>query len=322
MAARLIGTRPRVLAGISLAHALQLHAWAQQPAAVGQRMLIARQPLLPLRCLWPAWLSGQIRDDDLSLDLRPLCHAAQVHMETADVAGVDERTRVLHLDDGRQVDFDTVSLADPASTPAVDASIIVLDCMEPIRTAPTFRDLLHRWITSPDDAAITVVAVGDDLVAVESLLAATHLLRRLRPDRRVHAGLVSRNAILLGDAAAPWRRLAARALTEAKVAVQLGGGWCQAIARGVDVLLWARGPRDPADAAMAHHGRALLDLGDGRALCGWGPWQLRSPWLAHWRRRRLLELFARLRSTPRARRVSSLLDLPLTDRTTAKRKPT
>jgi NADH dehydrogenase FAD-containing subunit len=57
----------------------------------------------------------------------------------------------------------------------------------------------------------------------------------------VHGALVHNGTAVLPELSAAARRAAERALADAGVTVQLGSGWCDAIGRSSDLVLWATG---------------------------------------------------------------------------------
>lgn len=245
-----------VLAGAGHAHAQVLLGLAREPIVGTEVVVLSPQPLAPYSGMVPGWLAGRYRYDEIVIDFAALARAAGARWQPGELHALDADRRCITLADGGTLGYDLLSL-NVGSTlrppPAQHAAMLPLRPLALLQQR--YEALLARWVAAGGAAhsePFTVTAVGGGAAGVEGLLAVLQRLRALAPGRRVLGGLVTRDATLLPDLAAPARRAALRALARAGVAVQLGGGWCEAVDRSSDVVLWATGAeahdwqRDPA----------------------------------------------------------------------------
>ena len=231
-----------VLAGAGHAHAEVLLDWCRAPLAGVELVVVSPQRLAPYSGMTPGWLAGVYRFDEIVIDFVPLCAAAGARWVEAELDALDPARRRLRLSDGQWLDYDVLSL-NVGSTlrPPPDSAATVLSLRPLSGLQARYETFLASWSRDESTLPFTVVAVGGGAAGFESVLAVRQRLRRLRPDRTVHAALVHNGTALLPELSAPARRAAERALALADVTVQLGGGWCDAIGRSCDLVLWATG---------------------------------------------------------------------------------
>jgi pyridine nucleotide-disulfide oxidoreductase family protein len=231
-----------VLAGAGHAHALALRAWVQQPMPGVEVVVISPQPLAPYSGMVPGWLAGHYRFDEIAIHFPPLVMAAGARWCQGEIDQLDPARRQLRLADGSTLDYDVLSL-NVGSTlqppPAEHAQILPLRPLAMLHRR--YESLLERWGHEPAERPFVVTAVGGGAAGFEALLAVLARLRALRPERVVHGGLVTRGTGLLPGLAPAARRAAQRALDRAGVTVQFGSGWCSAVDRSSDVVIWATG---------------------------------------------------------------------------------
>jgi len=234
-----------VLAGAGHAHALVLLELARRPLAGVEVVVLSPEPLAPYSGMVPGWLAGAYRFDEIAIHFPPLVAAAGARWQRGEIAAIDPARRELQLHDGGTLAYDLLSLNIGSTLePPVAQHAQVL----PLRPLALLRQrheaLLAQWQAAPapaDGRPFVVTAVGGGAAGFEALLAVLARLRALRPDRVMQGGLVTRGTTLLPGMAAPVRRAALRALARAGVTLQLGSGWCEALDRGSDVVLWATG---------------------------------------------------------------------------------
>lgn len=231
-----------VLVGAGHAHALVLQDLARRPLHGVEVVVLSPEPHAPYSGMVPGWLAGLYRFDEIVVDFPPLAAAAGAHWQQGELHALDPARRRLTLADGAVLDYDVLSL-NVGSTlvppPALHAAMLPLRPLSQLRQR--VDTLLARWAQDGAERPFVVTAVGGGAAGVEGLLALLHRLRTLRPDRVVHGGLLTRGATLLPELSAAARRAAAKALGRAGVTMQLGSGWCDAVDRSSDVVVWATG---------------------------------------------------------------------------------
>lgn len=231
-----------VLAGAGHAHAQVLLEWARAPLSGVELVVVSPQALAPYSGMVPGWLAGSYRLDEMVIHFPALCAAAGARWVTAEVVSLDPARRQLALSNGDALGYDLLSLnvGSTLRPPPGDGARML--AMRPLSALPAaYEAVLADWSRGPSGRPWIVTAVGGGAAGVESLLAVLARLRNLRPDRPVHGGLVTSGAQLLPGLSAPARRVAQRTLARAGVTVQLGSGWCDAIGRSSDLVLWATG---------------------------------------------------------------------------------
>lgn len=234
--------RRLVLAGAGHAHALALRALVRKPMPGVEVVVVSPQPLAPYSGMVPGWLAGHYRFDEIAIDFPPLAAAAGARWCQGEIDTLDPARRQLRLADGSTLDYDVLSL-NVGSTlqppPAEHAQMLPLRPLAMLHRR--YASLLERWAREPAERPFVVTAVGGGAAGFEALLAVLTRLRTLRPERAVHGGLVTRSTGLLTGLAPAARRAAQRALDRAGVTVQFGSGWCTAVDRSSDVVIWATG---------------------------------------------------------------------------------
>jgi NADH dehydrogenase FAD-containing subunit len=171
-----------------------------------------------------------------------LAAAAGARWCQGEIDALDPARRQLQLADGSTLEYDVLSL-NVGSTlqppPSEHAQMLPLRPLAMLRRR--YESLLERWAREAADRPFVVTAVGGGAAGFEALLAVLTRLRALRPEQVVQGGLLTRGTRLLPGLAPAARRAVQRALDRAGVTVQFGSGWCAAVDRSSDVVLWATG---------------------------------------------------------------------------------
>jgi pyridine nucleotide-disulfide oxidoreductase family protein len=245
-----------VLAGAGHAHALVLREMARRPLSGVEVVVVSPEPLAPYSGMVPGWLAGLYRFDEIVIDFPVLVSAAGAagaRWVQGEVHALDPARRQVTLTDGTTLDYDLLSLniGSTLNPPQAEhAQVLPLRPLAMLRRH--YEPLLDRWRDDRASRPFVVTAVGGGAAGFEALLAVLQRLRRLRPDRVVHGGLLTRGSVLLPGLAPAARRAAQRALDRNGVTVQLGSAWCEPVDQSSDVVLWATGAeahgwqRDPA----------------------------------------------------------------------------
>jgi pyridine nucleotide-disulfide oxidoreductase family protein len=263
-----------VLAGAGHAHALVLRDMARRPMSGVEVVVVSPEPLAPYSGMVPGWLAGLYRFDEIVIDFPALVSAAGAaggsgaQWVRGEVHALDPARRQMTLTNGTTLDYDLLSLnvGSTLNPPwAEHAQVLPLRPLALLRRH--YEPLLDRWRDNGDDRPFVITAVGGGAAGFEALLAVLQRLRRLRPDRVVQGGLLTRGSVLLPGLAPAARRAAQRALVRAGVTVQFGSGWCGPVDCSSDVVLWATGAeahswqRDPTRrGALAVDGSGFIQI--------------------------------------------------------------
>jgi pyridine nucleotide-disulfide oxidoreductase family protein len=242
-----------VLAGAGHAHALVLRSLVGQLMPGVEVVVISPEPRTPYSGMVPGWLSGHYRFDEIAIDFPPLVAAAGARWCRSEIHALDPSRRQLRLADGSTLSYDVLSLNIGSTLQPPTAQHAQMLPLRPLAMLQRrYESLLERWAREAADRPFVVTAVGGGAAGFEALLAVLTRLRALRPEHTVHGSLRTRGTRLLPGLSPAARRAAQRALSRASVTVQLGGGWCTAVDRSSDVVIWATGAeahawqRDPA----------------------------------------------------------------------------
>ncbi len=230
-----------VLVGAGHAHALVLDAWRRQPLTGVDLVLVAPDALAPYSGMIPGWLAGQYRFEQTLVDFTGLCQRAGATLVKAELLELDPDRQQALLSDGQTLSYDWLSV-NVGSTLRPPPSQTPILAMRPLSTLKArYKQWLAHWQAARDVSPVRLTSVGGGAAGVESLLCIKHRLEQLRPDKPVHAQLVTRGATILPGVSAPARRLALKVLHQADITLQLGTAWCETIAQSSDLIIWATG---------------------------------------------------------------------------------
>lgn len=233
-----------VLVGAGHAHAVVLNAWRKAPTPDVELILVAPITQAPYSGMIPGWLAGQYRFEETVVDFVGLCKRAGARLIEAELVKLDPDANTVWLSNGQSLAYDwlSINVGSTLRPPEVDTHNVTMLAMRPLSTLQArYESWIRDWQTRAEPSPLRVTAVGGGAAGVESLLCVKRRLEQLRPDRVVHAQLITRSASILPGFSARARQLALRALHEANITVQLGTDWCQTIAQSSDLIIWATG---------------------------------------------------------------------------------
>ncbi|MEO6354617.1 MAG: FAD-dependent oxidoreductase, partial [Burkholderiaceae bacterium] len=165
----------------------------------------------------PGWMAGHYTRPQCRIDLQPLAQAAQVRMVVDCITGMDAGRRCVALSDGRQIEYDLLSL-DTGSE--IDASWLEAagERLLPVKPLDGFLEAWPQVLAAArENPAYRLVVVGGGAAGVELALAARHAFECNDIDGSVDL-VVSESGLLAGHAAGVQRRIT-RALAKAGVIV-------------------------------------------------------------------------------------------------------
>jgi pyridine nucleotide-disulfide oxidoreductase family protein len=203
----------------------------------------------------PGWMAGHYASKQCRIDLQPLAQAAHVQIVVDRIVGIDAARHCVTLTDGRQVDYDILSV-DVGSEIDISSLEMAGDKLLPVKPLDRFFEAWPRILAMAQDKthnqpqnqpAYRLTVVGGGAAGVELALAARHAFMRAGCAARVDL-VVGESGLLAGFAAGA-RRRAARLLDHAGVVVHR----CRAV--GVEQgLLLSDGTLLPADCVIAATG--------------------------------------------------------------------
>ena len=213
--------RDLVLVGGGHAHALALRMLAMQPVAGVQVTLVSPASHSPYSGMLPGLIAGHYRFEETHIDLARLCQWAGARFITAEVSGLDPRSRSLTLPGRPPLAYDVLSL-DIGSRPELDSVPGAREHAVPVKPV---ADLWQRWQEleaslpgRPGPGPLRLALVGGGAGSVELALA---MARRLR-GRALQLTLFCGAADILQGYNSLAREAVRRALVDAGVALHCG----------------------------------------------------------------------------------------------------
>jgi pyridine nucleotide-disulfide oxidoreductase family protein len=238
-----------ILAGSGHAHLVVLRTLSLAPLRDAEVCLATPEGRQAYSGMVPGWLAGHYVRDELEIDVEALSRRANVVLIRDRVEAMDADRRCVALSDGRQLEFDLLSLdtgseIDTSWLEALDERLL------PLRPMSAFMD---RWpkvlAAARARPGYRLVIAGAGAAAVELALAVRHALDRERRDAEICL-VAPREKLLAGHPdgarrrAEEWLHGAGIVLHDAQ-AVGLRNG-----------LLLADGTEFPADTVIAATGAA------------------------------------------------------------------
>lgn len=178
-----------LLLGGGHAHLQVLRAFAAQPPAAAELLLVTPHPRLWYSGMLPGWVAGHYAESECTVPFAGLARRAGVALLAAAAVGLDAPSRRVVLDDGRVLDYDLLSLDTggvAADEPPAAPGAQVLS----VRPAEGFVARWSALVAAGTTARLVVV--GGGAAGVELALAAAWRLRG-----RTQLSLVSGEAGLL-----------------------------------------------------------------------------------------------------------------------------
>lgn len=238
-------TKHLVLLGGGHSHLAVLMHFAKNPLPGLAITLISRDIETPYSGSLPAAIRGDIAEEEMHIDLRPLAQMARVRIIRAQVKRIDAANKQIFCNGRPPISFDILSI-NIGSSPASVAIEGAKDFALPIKPITSFiiqwRSMIERARATHSEGRVhSISIVGGGPASVELALAIhTRLLREFRLDANNALApkitLISRSAALLSDHCVAAQAAVAKALSERSIQVLLQTTVCGVHADRVEYL--------------------------------------------------------------------------------------
>jgi pyridine nucleotide-disulfide oxidoreductase family protein len=236
-----------VLVGGGHAHLSVLEALAREKPRGVETVLVTPSRYQIYSGMLPGWMAGHYDQSQCQIDLNPLAQSARISMVTERVADMDADRRCVRLMNGRQIEYDLLSL-DTGSETDVSSLEMAGEKLLPVKPLDRFFDAWPRiMLAARERPDYRLVVVGGGAAGVELALAAQFGFTQSGTGSRVDI-VVSGSGLLAGHGASVKRRVA-RFLARANVTVHP----LQGSGTRVGVML-SDGALLPADCVIAATG--------------------------------------------------------------------
>ena len=166
-----------VLIGGGHSHVIVLRMLGMNPIPGLQVTLISPSVKTPYSGMLPGVVAGHYEDDDIHIDLVPLCRFAGARFFQDRVTGMDPANNLVQCEGRPDVKFDVVSI-DVGITPAVDGVPGAAENVLPVKPIDQF---LAKWrifeSNLPSNKLVNIGFVGAGAGGVELCLAVHHRLQ-------------------------------------------------------------------------------------------------------------------------------------------------
>ncbi len=179
--------RELVLVGGGHSHVIFLRMLAMKPLPGLKVTLVSPDTRTPYSGMLPGYISGHYKEDDIYIDLGPLCRFAGADLVRASATGIDTQRQTIHLAGRPSLRYDILSL-DIGSTPSTS----VLDEQDSVVPVKPIAGFLERWrsfLTRYKQGGIAHVGfVGAGAGGIELCLSVHHYLTQVLSagDVRLH----------------------------------------------------------------------------------------------------------------------------------------
>jgi pyridine nucleotide-disulfide oxidoreductase family protein len=165
-----------LLLGGGHAHVHVLQAFAREPVATGKVVMVTPFARQMYSGMVPGLVAGRYAGEACTIPLLPLAKAAQVEFVESSVVALDAQQRVVTLADGREAEYDVLSL-DTGSTIDRDAIPGARAHALAVRPIEHFVRLLDALWELAAQRALDVVVIGGGAAGVELAMAFAARLR-------------------------------------------------------------------------------------------------------------------------------------------------
>jgi len=170
--------RELVLVGGGHSHVIVLRMLGMQPIPGLQVTLVSPDTRTPYSGMLPGLIAGHYDEDDIHIDLVPLCRFAGARFVQATVSGLDALMQTVQLEGRPRIRYDVLSL-DIGITPSLDEVMGARENVIPVKPINQFLQHWRSFQTRVAAGEISSVGfVGAGAGGVELCLAVQHQLRQ------------------------------------------------------------------------------------------------------------------------------------------------
>lgn len=177
--------RELVLVGGGHSHVIFLRMLAMKPVPGLKVTLVSPDTRTPYSGMLPGYIAGHYTEDDVHIDLVPLCRFAGADFVCSTAIGIDTPRQELQLQGRPPLRYDILSL-DIGSTPSTALLENRQDQVTPVKPISGFLVRWKRFLARYEKGGIEHVGfVGAGAGGIELCLAVHHYLTRVSPVNRV-----------------------------------------------------------------------------------------------------------------------------------------
>ena len=190
--------RELVLVGGGHSHVIFLRMLGMNPVPGLKATLISPDTRTPYSGMLPGLIAGHYDEDEVYIDLVPLCRFAGVDFIQSEVGAVDLGEQTVSLSGRPSIHYDVLSL-DIGSAPALDASISDLDVIS-VKPISAFLNRWKTFVKQFESESISDIGfVGAGAGGVELCLAVHHFLEKKFPGRSFRTHLLTEGKTILTE---------------------------------------------------------------------------------------------------------------------------
>ena len=251
-----------VLVGGGHSHVEVLREWGREPAPGGRLSVVVDRPTAVYSGMVPGFVAGQYGLQDIEIDVRGLARQAGAAWVGARATRIDPQARLIFVDRGAPVPYDTVSFDVGSTVSGLDRPGIKEHALRTRPIADFVRSVDTLIERARSRSGFRLVVVGAGAGGVELAFAFSARFARARLTGAFVALLESGPRVLPGYPASAARRIERNARARA-IAIRCGTKVAEAHA---DRLVLESGEATPCDAFVWVAGAVGLPLFDGSGL--------------------------------------------------------
>ncbi len=254
-----------VLIGIGHTNAHIVRMWRMHRIPDTDLTCISDNSTATYSGMLPAALAGQIRPEQMEIDLVRLCSSVGARLIVEKACGIDHQHRQVLFADRPPVPFDLLSIG-IGSVPTTAEVEVDGESLIKIKPMQSFRHRLAARVrsvlsSSNGTVPLQIVVVGSGVAGIEIAFCLSPFLRKLRADKQ-HIRLVTRSDQILPEVASGTRDRIGKELAKRGIQVMTGHGVVKVSSREVqlddgrtleaDLVIWATGASAPP--SLEHFG--------------------------------------------------------------------
>ncbi|MBO6657097.1 MAG: selenide, water dikinase SelD [Pseudomonadales bacterium] len=191
--------RELVLVGGGHSHVIFLRMLAMNPLPGLKVTLISPDTRTPYSGMLPGMIAGHYSEDDVHIDLVPLCRFAGADLVLSSATGIDTLKQEVAVRGRPDLRYDMLSL-DIGSTPSMSLLENKQDQVVPVKPISNFLERWQRFLARYAEGGIEHVGfVGAGAGGIELCLAVNHYLTRVSPLNKVRCHVFTSGKTILEE---------------------------------------------------------------------------------------------------------------------------